>query len=73
MLQSGLDNLKRDNLIPLYSEVEQRVQFNRYVCGINLLIRTLDYPKLKWWFIFGSDQRVLTLYGTQVTGEQVKK
>jgi hypothetical protein len=46
MVQSGLDNPN-----PFWTKVESRVQFNRYVCGFDLLIRAHDHPKWKWWFI----------------------
>jgi hypothetical protein len=51
MKQSGLENMKLDNPISCDSEVEHRVHFNCYACGIHLSIRTLDYPKPTWWFI----------------------
>jgi hypothetical protein len=45
-VQSGLDNLRPNNLNPCNTE-------KGYVCFINLVIRTFDYLKAKWWFILG--------------------
>jgi hypothetical protein len=47
-VQSGLHNLRLDNPIPCYSEVERRVSFNRYACGINFLIRSRNCGS--FWF-----------------------
>jgi hypothetical protein len=37
--------------VPHWTKVERQVQLNGYICGVNLLFRTLDYPKLKRCFI----------------------
>jgi hypothetical protein len=46
-VQSGPDNPKLNNPNLCWIEIKRRVQDNRYVCGVTLLIRTLDYLKFK--------------------------
>jgi hypothetical protein len=42
-IHSEIDNPKLNHPIPCWSEVERGI----HVCDVNLLIRILDYPKLK--------------------------
>jgi hypothetical protein len=42
IVQSGLDNPKFNSPDPRWTEVKRGVQFNRYVCGVNLFTRVFD-------------------------------
>jgi hypothetical protein len=63
-VQSALDNPNLKTPNSCLTEVELRISFNSCVCGVNLMIRTLDHPKLKWWFALVQIKGDLTVFGS---------
>jgi hypothetical protein len=55
-----------------WTKVERRVHFNCYVCGINLLIRTLEHPSSFWFGSTSPDCIFLVLSASERTVRTIK-